>query len=120
MASARRSPNKNRRCAARGRRKAFSPATAVPSNVRNMAAPRPARASNSRSADWLQGFYNRKGGLFGPPFLFAQDSQLPVAGFGRRSEEHPSELQSLMPLSYAGFCLQKNNILSIPPTRKAQ
>src|SRR3546814_3747474 len=114
MASARRSPNKNRRCAARGRRKAFSPATAVPSNVRNMAAPRPARASNSRSADWLQGFYNRKGGLFGPPFLFAQDSQLLVAGFGRghciRSEEHTSELQSLMRISYDVFCLKKKNI----------
>src|SRR3546814_1057422 len=26
----------------------------------------------------------------------------------RRSEEHPSELQSLMRLSYADFCLKKN------------
>src|SRR3546814_4601646 len=26
-----------------------------------------------------------------------------------RSEEHPSELQSLMPLPYAVFCLNKNN-----------
>src|SRR3546814_10502597 len=28
---------------------------------------------------------------------------------GPRSEEHPSELQSLMRISYAVFCLQKNN-----------
>src|SRR3546814_10716572 len=31
---------------------------------------------------------------------------LPVAD---RSEEHPSELQSLMRISYAVFCLQKKN-----------
>src|SRR3546814_8886851 len=31
----------------------------------------------------------------------------------RRSEEHTSELQSLMRISYAVFCLKKN----IPPTR---
>src|SRR3546814_6542416 len=29
-------------------------------------------------------------------------------GFGARSEEHTSELQSLMRISYAVFCLQKN------------
>src|SRR3546814_3486418 len=33
-------------------------------------------------------------------------------GFNQRSEEHTSELQSLMRISYAVFCLQtKNNIL---------
>src|SRR3546814_2978169 len=31
-----------------------------------------------------------------------------------RSEEHTSELQSLMRISYAVFCLKKNNILHIP------
>src|SRR3546814_8080841 len=30
-------------------------------------------------------------------------------GFGDRSEEHTSELQSLMRISYAVFCLKKNN-----------
>src|SRR3546814_9785115 len=30
---------------------------------------------------------------------------------GTRSEEHTSELQSLMRISYAVFCLQKNNTL---------
>src|SRR3546814_6047158 len=29
--------------------------------------------------------------------------------FERRSEEHTSELQSLMRISYAGFCLKKKN-----------
>src|SRR3546814_6353514 len=30
-----------------------------------------------------------------------------VGGFGQRSEEHTSELQSLMRISYAVFCLKK-------------
>src|SRR3546814_3563348 len=36
---------------------------------------------------------------------------LPLAGFARRvrSEEHTSELQSLMRISYAVFCLKKKN-----------
>src|SRR3546814_1679988 len=45
------------------------------------------------------------------------DAQLTLAGFvggdhhraGQRSEEHTSELQSLMRISYAVFCLQKQN-----------
>src|SRR3546814_9203981 len=32
-----------------------------------------------------------------------------IASFLSRSEEHTSELQSLMRLSYAVFCLKKNN-----------
>src|SRR3546814_6113257 len=36
-----------------------------------------------------------------------------------RSEEHTSELQSLMRISYAGFCLQKKNkILQITHDKK--
>src|SRR3546814_9126256 len=34
---------------------------------------------------------------------------LTMAGTVRRSEEHTSELQSLMRISYAVFCLTKNN-----------
>src|SRR3546814_2640775 len=34
---------------------------------------------------------------------------IPIASDGRRSEEHTSELQSLMRISYAVFCLKKNN-----------
>src|SRR3546814_2717432 len=33
-----------------------------------------------------------------------------------RSEEHTSELQSLMRISYAVFCLKKKNNISTPPT----
>src|SRR3546814_16308257 len=33
-----------------------------------------------------------------------------IDGQWRRSEEHTSELQSLMRISYAVFCLQKNKI----------
>src|SRR3546814_9518683 len=33
----------------------------------------------------------------------------PGAGAARRSEEHTSELQSLMRISYAVFCLKKKN-----------
>src|SRR3546814_8981268 len=35
----------------------------------------------------------------------------PCRGFGRRSEEHTSELQSLMRNSYAVFCLKKKKEL---------
>src|SRR3546814_4744521 len=34
-------------------------------------------------------------------------------GRGRRSEEHTSELQSLMRISYAVFCLKKKNKTSV-------
>src|SRR3546814_5021147 len=41
--------------------------------------------------------------------LFAQDHAI-VGGLGAsRSEEHTSELQSLMRISYAVFCLKKTN-----------
>src|SRR3546814_8648140 len=33
------------------------------------------------------------------------------AGIARRSEEHPSELQSLMRISYAVFCLKKKTLI---------
>src|SRR3546814_2681366 len=39
----------------------------------------------------------------------AGDHERPSAG-ARRSEEHTSELQSLMRISYAVFCLKKINI----------
>src|SRR3546814_10456113 len=35
-------------------------------------------------------------------------ASLASAGVGERSEEHTSELQSLMRISYAVFCLKKN------------
>src|SRR3546814_10549231 len=38
--------------------------------------------------------------------------QAPVAAPPHRSEEHTSELQSLMRISYAVFCLKKKNTLT--------
>src|SRR3546814_10552015 len=40
-------------------------------------------------------------------FRLVLDGEQPI---DQRSEEHTSELQSLMRISYAGFCLKKNNI----------
>src|SRR3546814_3967209 len=50
-----------------------------------------------------------------PPFLAAWAPFLLFLMIGeavliRRSEEHTSELQSLMRISYAVFCLKKNNL----------
>src|SRR3546814_1984087 len=39
----------------------------------------------------------------------AKDNELAIAQGRVRSEEHPSELQSLMRISYARFCLKKKN-----------
>src|SRR3546814_4601157 len=39
--------------------------------------------------------------------LFEHGTQLGLGIFGLRSEEHTSELQSLMRISYAVFCLKK-------------
>src|SRR3546814_10030874 len=43
------------------------------------------------------------------------------AGLGQlaRSEEHTSELQSLMRISYAVFCFKKNNIPKLPNTAQS-
>src|SRR3546814_8198558 len=42
------------------------------------------------------------------PAVVSPPADVPdVQGTVRRSEEHTSELQSLMRLSYAGFCLKK-------------
>src|SRR3546814_8426650 len=38
---------------------------------------------------------------------------VPFAGAAIRSEEHTSELQSLMRISYAVFCLKKKTILTV-------
>src|SRR3546814_4785157 len=41
--------------------------------------------------------------------LETRPPMLPVAEIAERSEEQTSELQSLMRISYAVFCLKKNN-----------
>src|SRR3546814_2835891 len=46
---------------------------------------------------------------YGIPHIRAQDEASLGFGMGYRSEEHTSELQSLMRISYAVFCLKKQN-----------
>src|SRR3546814_3162384 len=41
------------------------------------------------------------------PQVFSESRGVPSRALGRRSEEHTSELQSLMRISYAVFCLKK-------------
>src|SRR3546814_3587389 len=45
-----------------------------------------------------------------PAFDAANLEPFSPYGFAKRSEEHTSELQSLMRISYAVFCLKKKNI----------
>src|SRR3546814_3949367 len=59
--------------------------------------------------------------LSGPPLLYAQTTgstpfrlSTHIGDVGHRSEEHTSELQSLMRISYAVFCLKKKNQHHIP------
>src|SRR3546814_2425055 len=47
--------------------------------------------------------------FLGPSTRFAKNDSLIVIFAERRSEEHTSELQSLMRISYAVFCLKKKN-----------
>src|SRR3546814_1774169 len=49
------------------------------------------------------------------PFVFKAASKARTVGHqSARSEEHPSELQSLMRTSYAVFCLTKKNLKDHP------
>src|SRR3546814_8086833 len=54
----------------------------------------------------------------GTTFLEDARRQLHVSEISRRSEEHTSELQSLMLKSYAVFCLKKNIYTIINCTKK--
>src|SRR3546814_4338280 len=56
-------------------------------------------------------FAGLAGGVIG---LALDPPSYPTAPF--RSEEHTSELQSLMRLSYAGFCLKKTNTNKVMTT----
>src|SRR3546814_1569277 len=49
-------------------------------------------------------------------FEIATNPGAPFAPLTKRSEEHTSELQSLMRISYAVFCLKKNTTLNSTST----
>src|SRR3546814_3069392 len=56
-----------------------------------------------------------KGGFLRNPIINVEVIQMvsqTATVLGKRSEEHTSELQSLMRTSYAVFCLIKNNLLN--------
>src|SRR3546814_18356558 len=57
----------------------------------------------------LQRGFEREGGVVAEPvgMIFEDDRRAVAAA---RSEEHTSELQPLMRISYAVFCLKKNNL----------
>src|SRR3546814_5250601 len=71
---------------------------------------RPASLSRARSPPTAAGAHSTPTSAQPPP--------PPDAGPSRRSEEHTSELQSLMRISYAVFCLKKkkNKIKEHTPT----
>src|SRR3546814_2341355 len=50
-----------------------------------------------------------KSGIWFPPATELQNKPLGAKLIMNRSEEHTSELQSLMRISYAVFCLKKKN-----------
>src|SRR3546814_5321108 len=74
---------------------------------------------------WIQGYKpkrNYQDAIFGaieryvlvhPEVLDLQPSPRLLAAAEERSEEHTSELQSLMRISYAVFCLKKKNTIRI-------
>src|SRR3546814_3695970 len=76
---------------------------------------RPAAATASSSpASWPTGGRGRveaKSVRIVPADHIARDASQPIH---RRSEEHTSELQSLMRISYAVFCLKKKNKYNTP------
>src|SRR3546814_1161690 len=69
--------------------------------------PRLATRHNPRGSG---GKLERRGDGGGRPYAKRPDRHpVVLLRLGRRSEEHTSELQSLMRISYAVFCLTKNN-----------
>src|SRR3546814_10721047 len=67
---------------------------------------------------WPNSTSDGRAGTWNPPEAQGRFPALRLAlpdgqAKGRRSEEHTSELQSLMRISYAVFCLKKKNTNSI-------
>src|SRR3546814_4261486 len=66
--------------------------------------------SSRKPALWAYGFHRYAAE---PPF-FSLPRAIPRLLLGARSEEHTSELQSLMRISYAVFCLKKKKTSDMP------
>src|SRR3546814_8722080 len=75
----------------------------------------PAHRQFARDGAHLDAMFSREPAYFSAQCVFAQRAETPInirprrvfVGGGGRSEEHTSELQSLMRISYAVFCLKK-------------
>src|SRR3546814_4745924 len=81
---------------------------AVDQQVLRTAGERPGAGVDVRTRDQAAGNARRHAGVAGEQHLVvARDGPADVLEQGRRSEEHTSELQSLMRISYAVFCLKK-------------
>src|SRR3546814_5729584 len=74
------------------------------------------RTSSNRAGGWRSACNRGQSG--GRPMLLPL-SNIPHSG-GDRSEEHTSELQSLMRISYAVFCLKKKKTIKIKTTNDTQ
>src|SRR3546814_8162333 len=71
------------------------------------------RASNMKAVRLQLALVRRDSGLAIDAIDGLIDLDAEIAGF--RSEEHTSELQSLMRISYAVFCLKKKNKIMMKP-----
>src|SRR3546814_2328701 len=79
----------------------------------------PANGAGDREDTWIDGFGRETAVLLRPlprVLIFGRRPRIVRMGLvdhrrphGIRSEEHTSELQSLMRISYAVFCLKKKN-----------
>src|SRR3546814_1917416 len=69
----------------------------------------PCRCGRRRGGrgDQREGGYQTQLDRHAQRILLSQSGDLRAGRFGERSEEHTSELQSLMRISYAVFCLKK-------------
>src|SRR3546814_3635022 len=63
----------------------------------------------------IHGDLNSDNVVVGPNGAPVQLIDFPRTGRGHRSEEHTSELQSLMRISYAVFCLKKKKYIHKQP-----
>src|SRR3546814_1939328 len=80
-----------------------------PYQIRRMLTETTVRASDKRAVFLGIGAYEAAGGIVMRDLFQADDGGW-LQDVGLRSEEHTSELQSLMRISYAVFCLKKKRI----------
>src|SRR3546814_2626750 len=73
---------------------------------------------NLGGRDKRRASFRHVGGWFDAIIPYGSGAPLPYISSENRSEEHTSELQSLMRISYAVFCLKKKNKHNIQNTKQ--